>query len=119
MKRLIISLSALFFYVSVYSQSNEDYESTLKLVSKAFNDKKASLIHQKFSPSLKSNLSEKSFEKTIDSLHNEKGNISSYQLILEDVKEKNYLVEFENGSMLIRIFLSPKSEILMFKIKDY
>ena len=34
-------------------------------------------------------------------MHNNKGVMSSYELILEEEKERNYLVEFENGTLLI------------------
>ncbi|SNR14404.1 hypothetical protein [Tenacibaculum jejuense] len=119
MKVLYSSILVLFISFSVFSQSKEDYKSTLDLVKKAFNEKKSTLLHAKFDSKLQKELEAKAFAKSIDSLHDEKGNISTYELIMEDDKEKNYLVEFENGSMLIVLYLSPNGSISKFHIKDY
>ena len=119
MKKATIALATVFLSFSVFSQTKEDYKNTLNLVKEAYNKKDGSLIHQKFSQNLKKELQEASFEKMIDSLHGNKGTMFSYELIMEEEKEKNYLVEFENGTMLILIHLSPKGEISMFHIKDY
>ncbi|TCI93574.1 hypothetical protein [Tenacibaculum sp. M341] len=119
MKNIVISLFFLFNFVFAFSQTKEDYKKALDLITKGFNEKNASLIHQKFTPDLKKELQENTFKKTIDSLHTDKGAMSTYELIMEEEKEKNYLVEFENGSMLILIHLSPTGEISMLKIKDY
>ncbi len=119
MRKIIILLGAVFLSFSIFSQTKEDYKSTLNFVKEAFNKKEGSLIYQKFSSNLKKELQEISFKKMIDSLHGNKGKMSSYELIMEEEKEKNYLVEFDNGTMLILIHLSPKGEISLFNIKDY
>jgi len=98
MKNYTVPLFVLLFSVSVFSQTQDDYTNTLNLVSKAFNEKKAALIH---------------------SLHNEKGKMSSYDLITDEEREKNYLVEFENSSMLLLINLTKEGQISLFKIKEY
>lgn len=119
MKNIFIPLLILFITISVSSQTKEDYEHTLKLIQKGFNEKNISLIHQEFASGLKTDLEENVFKKSLDSLYTDKGKISSYELILEEEKEKNYLVEFENGTMLILIHLSTSGKISMLKIKDY
>ncbi len=119
MKNIIVFIFCLFTSVVVFSQTKEDYKNALDLITKGFNENNASLIHQKFTPDLKKELQESVFKKTIDSLHTDKGTMSTYELIMEEEKEKNYLAEFENGSMLILIHLSPTGEISMLKIKDY
>lgn len=119
MKNLIIPLFFLLSSISFYSQTEEDYLKTLDFVSKSFNEKKASQIYQKFNATLKSSFSEDAFKQSLDALHTEQGVISSYDLILDAEKEKNYLVEFESSSMLMLLFLSPEGEISTFEIKEY
>ncbi len=119
MKNLIVHLLALFFSISLLSQSKEDYKNTLDFISTAYNEKNASVIHQKFSSDLKQKLNQEVFKKRMDSLHSENGKMSSYELILEDEKESSFLVEFEDSSMLLLLYLSPDSQILKFDIKEY
>ncbi|WP_075342452.1 hypothetical protein [Tenacibaculum agarivorans] len=119
MKILYISLLLLLFSVAAHSQSEEDYQNALGLVKKAFNEKQATSLYEKFSSSLKGKLKQDAFTKTMDSLHTEKGTLSSYELILEENKERSYLTEFENASMLLLIQLSPEGEISTFTIKEY
>ncbi|WP_299835195.1 hypothetical protein [uncultured Tenacibaculum sp.] len=119
MKVLLSSILMLFFCFTVFSQSEEDYKKTLELVKKAFNEKKSTLLHAKFDSKLQNELKAQAFAKEIDSLHKDKGKMSTYELIMEEDKEKNYLVEFENGSMLIILYLSPNGAISKFHIKDY
>ncbi len=119
MKILFVSLLTLFLSTSVLSQTKEDYNTTLELVKKGFNEKNSSIIHEKFNAALKEKLKPDAFVKMIDSLHNDKGKMSTYELILEDEKEKNFLVEFENGSMLFLLYLAKDGKISTFQIKDY
>lgn len=119
MKILFISLLTLFLSTSVFSQSEKDYTTTLELIKKALNEKKSSLIHEKLDAKLKGKWNPDKFGKMIDSLHNDKGKMSTYELIMEDEKEKNFLVEFENGSMLVLLYLSKDGKITTFQIKDY
>lgn len=119
MNNFIIPLFILLFSTSISSQSKEDYSKTLDLISKAFNEKEVSLIHQKFNSNLKSDLKEGALKKNLDSLYKDKGRMSSYELIIEDEESKSYLVEFENSSMLILINLSSDNQITLFKVKDY
>ncbi len=118
MKILFTSLCILFFQISIFSQTEDDYKNTLELVKKAFNESNASLIHEKFNDALKSKLKSVAFKKTIDSLQNNKGIISSYELILEE-EERNYLVEFENGTLLMLLQLTSDGKISTFVIKEY
>lgn len=119
MKNFIIPLFFLLFSTSFFSQSNEDYVKTLDFISKAFNESKTSIIYQKFSSELKQKLPEGVFKKTLDSLRIEQGAMSSYELIIEEEKGKNYLVEFDSSSMLMMIHLSNDGVISRFKIKEY
>ncbi|WP_299680689.1 hypothetical protein [uncultured Tenacibaculum sp.] len=119
MKILFISILTLFLSTSVFSQSEKDYTTTLELIKKALNEKKSSLIHEKFDAKLKGKWSPDKFGKMVDSLHKDKGKMSTYELIMEDEKEKNFLVEFENGSMLVLLYLSKDGKITSFQIKDY
>ena len=119
MKNFIIPLFFLLFSTSFYSQSNDDYVKTLDFISKAFNEKKASSIYQKFSSNLKLESPEEVFMNTLDSLRTEQGVMSSYELIMDEEKEKSYLVEFESSSMLMLIKLSSDGAISKFKIKEY
>ncbi|CAL2089623.1 hypothetical protein [Tenacibaculum sp. 190524A05c] len=119
MKILFTSLCILFFQFSIFSQTEDDYKNTLELVKKAFNEGKATLIHEKFNDALKGKLKPTPFKKTIDSLHNNKGEMSSYELILEEEKERNYLVEFENGTLLMLLHLTSDGKISTFVIKEY
>lgn len=119
MKNLIIPLFFLLSSIYSYSQAEDDYLKTLSLISESFNEKKASRIYQKFNTTLKNNLSEDALKKTLDSLHAAQGVISGYDLILEDEKGKNFLVEFESSSMLMLLLLTPDGEIVTFKIKEY
>lgn len=119
MKIYTVPLFLLFTSFFSFAQSKEDYVKTLDFISDAFNKKEASLVHQKFSPDLKVQLSENVLKKTLDSLHIQQGVISTYELISDGDKEKSFLVEFENSSMLMVLFLSPENEISKFKIKEY
>lgn len=122
MKNLIIPLIAVIFFSATsegFSQTKEDYNKTLDFISKAYNENNAASIHEKFSESLKKDLEQVSFQKTIDSLHKDKGQMASYELILEEDGEKSFLVEFDYASMLILIHLTPEGEISLFKITDY
>ncbi len=119
MKNLITALIVFLCSLSMYSQTEEDYESTLDLISTSFNEKKPSLIYQKFNSDLKKQLEEDVFKKMLDSLSKEKGNISSYEFIMEEGNEKSYLTEFEHASMLILLHLTPDGQISVFSIKDY
>ena len=119
MKNLIIPLSLLLFSITVFSQSKEDYTNTVNFINKAFNEKQTSLIYQKFSPSLKTKIPKESLQKTLDSLYTAQGSVSGFELIVDEEKEKNYLVEFDNNSMLMILFLSKDGEISKFKITEY
>ncbi|WP_408030200.1 hypothetical protein [Tenacibaculum xiamenense] len=116
MKKLIFTL---FLSTSIFSQTEEDYKNTLDFISKAFNEQKSEAIFQKFSTSLQQNLQAEELKKKLDSLHKDKGKMSSFELILKEEDLKNFLVEFENASMLILINLSPEGKIKKFEIKDY
>lgn len=102
-----------------YSQSEEDYKNSLDLIQKAFNEKKAFSIYEKFSLDLKTQFKEFDFNKMTDSLFTEKGKISSFDFIMDEEKGKNYLVEFENSSMLMLLSLSPNGQISSLEIKEY
>ena len=119
MKKIIIPLFVLFLSISVFSQSENDYKNSLDFVSKSYNEQKPSLIHQKFSTNLKKELPEEVFKKMIDDLYKEKGKTSHYEFLMEEENEKNYLVDFENGSMLLIFFLSEENKISAFKITEY
>lgn len=119
MKSTILCWLALFFSFSILSQTKEDYTNTLKFISTAYNEKNASAIHQKFSSELKQILTQEAFVKRIDSLHNESGNMSSYEFLMEEDQVKNFLVEFEGSSKLLLIYLSPEGQISKFDITEY
>jgi len=119
MKNYVIAMLALMLTSSMFSQSEEDYENTLKLIQKSFNENNSSLIHEKFESNLKATLEKVNLEKMIDSLHKEKGSMNSYEFIMEEENEKNYLVDFEYASMLIVLHLTPDGEISTFKITEY
>ena len=116
MKKLIL---ALFLSTSVFSQTEEDYRYTLDFISKAFNNHKTEAIFQRFNPTLQQNFNETVLKKQLDSLREDKGKMSSYELILKEKEGKNFLVEFENASMLLLINLSSDGKIKKFEIKDY
>jgi len=119
MNKLIVLLLASFLSISMFSQQSEDYTTLLQLVSKAHNQKEAVLIYDEFDPVLKESLGKEAFFKMMDSLHTEKGTFLNYELILEEDKGKNFLVDFDNGSMLLFIELQPNKKISSFNIKDY
>jgi len=118
MKNYLIPLFILFS-TTIYSQAEEDYKNKLTLIKEAFNEKKASSLYQKFSSSLKARLEESNFKKMVDSLSTEKGTISSFNFLMDQEKGKNFLVEFENSTMLLFIDLSTNGEIKSFEIKEY
>ncbi len=116
MKKLIF---VLFLSTSVFSQTEEDYKNTLDFISKAFNEQKSEAIFQKFSATLQQNLQEAVLKQKLDSLRKDKGKMSSYELILKEEDINNFLLEFENASMLLLINLSSDGKIKKFEIKDY
>lgn len=119
MKNLIIQLFTLLFSISVFSQLEIDYKNSLDFFSTSFNEQKTSLIYERFSLKLKEELQEEVFKKMIDDLYKEKGKTSHYEFLMEEKNEKNYLIDFENGSMLLIFFLSPDNKISAFKITEY
>ena len=119
MKNLIIPLFTLFFSISVFSQSEIDYKNSLDFFSTSFNEQKTSLIYERFSLKLKEEHQEEVFKKMINDLYKEKGKTSHYEFLMEEKNEKNYLIDFENGSMLLIFFLSPDNKISAFKITEY
>lgn len=119
MKQLIAVMLILFLSNTVFSQTVDDYENTLQLVRTAYNKKDPSLIYQKFSSSLKKELEEDAFNKMIQNLNKDKGKMLGHELILEEETGKNFLVDFENGSMLLMIHLSSDNQISTFNIKEY
>lgn len=119
MKNFIIPLWVLLFPVLIFSQTKEDYTQTVALINKAFNDKTPSLIHQKFNSDLKAVIQVEKLDKIFSDLHENEGKMSSYELLMDDKEEKNYLVEFENSSMLLILSLSSENEISKFKITEY
>jgi len=119
MNRFKLSLFTILLSTIVFSQSEEDYNSTLELINKAFNQKEASLIHNQFSADLKSSINEASFKKMIDSLYVEKSQLQSIDLLMEDDSEKSYLVDFEKGAMLMLLKLDTNNKISTFKITEY
>ena len=56
MKNVIIVLGLLLCSASVFAQSQEDYLKTVDFINKAFNEKQASLIYEKFNTNLKSKI---------------------------------------------------------------
>ncbi len=118
MRILFTSLLIIFFQFAAFSQTDSKYTETLELVKKAFNEKNPSLIHQQFDEALKNKLKVAAFKKSIDSLYENKGTMSSYELILEE-EDKNYLLDFENGSLLMVIRLKSDGKIASFEIKEY
>ena len=52
-------------------------------------------------------------------MHSNKGAMSSYELILEEEKERSYLVEFESGTLLMLLHLTSDGKISTFVIKEY
>lgn len=119
MKNVIIVLGLLLCSASVFAQSQEDYLKTVDFINKAFNEKQASLIYEKFNTNLKSKIQKGSFQKSLDSLHAEQGLVSGLELLVDEAAEKNYLIEFENNSLLLVLSLTSVGEISKFKIKEY
>jgi len=118
MKKYIIAFFILFTAFT-YSQSEADYKNNLNSIKKGFNEKKVSLIYEKFSSDLKNQYTEPGLKKMMDSLSTEKGNISSFDFLVDYEKGKNFLLQFENNSMLLFIDLTHDNQIQSFEIKDY
>jgi len=119
MKDLKVFLIASLLSFSIFSQTEENYLTTLELIKQGFNDSNASLIHQKFDSDLKASLAEPELKTIIDSLLKEKGLLQEFDFLIDDEKEKNYLIDFENAVMMIIIRLNEAGEISTFKIKEY
>jgi len=45
--------------------------------------------------------------------------LQEFDFLIDDEKEKNYLIDFENAVMMIIIRLNEAGEISTFKIKEY
>ena len=119
MKDLKVFLIASLLSFSIFSQTEENYSTALELIKQGFNDSNASLIHQKFDSNLKTEQAEVNFKTMIDSLHREKGLLQEFEFLMDEDNEKNYLVDFENASMMIIIRLNEAGEISTLKIKEY
>lgn len=117
--RIFITVLLLLTSTTFFSQTKDDYLEALKTIKKGFNDNDPSLIHNSFNADLKLELNKDNLDKMIDSLFKENGKMQSYDLIMEEEKQKNYLVEFENSSLLIAIEIDKERKISTLEVKNY
>ncbi|WP_271768027.1 hypothetical protein [Aquimarina algiphila] len=118
MKKILCLALFLFLQVS-FSQTQEDYQKIINEISEGYNAKDANKIFSVFSADLQSTFTLEKVKTFITDNQTKKGSMGGYTFLIDEDKEKRYLIEFEHSSMILILGLSKDNKITKFTLEEY
>ncbi len=119
MKKIITVVVFLCVIQLTYSQTQDDYDELIEKITVAFNNNDSKEIFNLFSTDYQKLNKQNDFEKMVQTYSKELGKIVSNEFWLEGEKGNCYLLEFNNGTMVLIVKLSETNKITEFTMEEY
>src|ERR1700677_345160 len=114
MKRIALTLTALVTTITIFAQTKGDYESALNKVQNFYNHQQTDSIFEMFSDKIKSNIPLDKTTTMISNLHDQFGEMKSYELIKQKDVFNFYKVAFKTESLSLTVVLDKENKFETF-----
>lgn len=120
MKALLTTLAIITLTHSAYGQSKKDYEAAINKYKKYYNGRYGdSIFYQLFAERMRNGLPLNKTREMVRNMHNEFGEIKSFEFIHEDERFRFYKTNFVKGVMTLAVALSPDKRFQSFRFVTY
>lgn len=115
----ITCLLFLFYALIGFGQSEIDYTKTIDQISASYNSNNAKEIFDLFSTDLQAEMNMAAVEGLIANNLDKKGKMGSHTYLFEDESGKRYLIELEQGSMVLVLMLNADKKLTVLGLEEY